>query len=51
MPLLAVGSEGFADRKTGYAVAFTKNMDLPSHPVHPVRNRISASLGLPERIW
>ncbi len=47
----ALGSEGFADRKTGYAVAFTKNMDLPSHPVHPIRNRISAVLGLPERIW
>ncbi|MBQ9338440.1 MAG: beta-lactamase family protein [Lentisphaeria bacterium] len=47
----ALGSEGFADRRTGYAVAFTKNMDLPTHPLHPVRNRISAVLGLPERIW
>ena len=47
----ALGAEGFADRETGYAVAFTKNMDLPTHPVHPVRNRISDVLGLPHRIW
>ena len=47
----ALGSEGFADRETGYALAFTKNMDLPTHPVHPVRNRLSAVLGLEERIW
>ena len=47
----ALGSEGFADRETGLAVAFTKNMDLPGHPVHPIRNRISDVLGLPHRIW
>ena len=47
----ALGAEGFADRKTGFALAFTKNMDLPEHPVHPVRNRISRILRLEERIW
>ena len=47
----ALGSEGFADRETGIAVAFTKNMDQPTHPVHPIRNRISDVLGLPHRIW
>jgi len=47
----ALGAEGFADRETGCALAFTKNMDLPGHPVHPVRNRISQILGLEERIW
>ena len=47
----ALGSEGFADRETGYAFAFTKNKDLPEHPRHMIRNRISAVLGLPERIW
>ena len=47
----ALGSEGFADRETGFALAFTKNKDLPEHPRHMIRNRISAVLGLPERIW
>lgn len=47
----ALGSEGFADRESTFVLAFTKNKDLPTHPVHPVRNRISAVLGLPERIW
>ena len=47
----ACGSEGFADRETGYAVGFTKNQILPSHPDHPVRNRISEILGIPCRIW
>ena len=47
----ACGSEGFADRETGYAVGFTKNRILPTHPDHPVRNRISDVLGLPYRVW
>ena len=47
----ACGSEGFADQETGYAVGFTKNGILPSHPNHPIRNRISDVLGLPHRIW
>ncbi len=47
----ACGSEGFADRETGYAVGFTKNKLNRTHPVHPVRNRISEVLGIPIRIW
>ena len=47
----ALGSEGFADRETGLAFAFTKNMDLPTHPVHPIRDRISDAIGLTHRIW
>ena len=47
----ALGSEGFADQVNGFALAFTKNKVIPTHPVHPIRNRISAILGLPNRIW
>ena len=47
----ACGSEGFADRKTGFAVGFTKNRLNATHPVHPLRNEISAILGLPARVW
>jgi CubicO group peptidase (beta-lactamase class C family) len=47
----AAGSEGFADRKSGLAVGFTKNKPGPGHPVHPVRDRISAALGLKIRHW
>jgi CubicO group peptidase (beta-lactamase class C family) len=47
----ACGSEGFADRESGVAVAFTKNKSLPTHPNHPIRDRISAALGLPVRHW
>ena len=47
----ACGAEGFADRETGYAVGFTRNRLLPSHPDYPVRNRISDVLGLPHRMW
>lgn len=47
----ACGAEGFADRETGYAVGFAKNLLWPAHPDHPVRNRISDVLGLPHRVW
>lgn len=47
----ACGSEGFADRTTGYAVGFTKNKLNRTHPVHPVRDRISDALGIPVRVW
>ncbi len=47
----AAGAEGFYDRDTGWAVGFAKNRPLPSHPVHPVRNRISELLNLPIRNW
>ncbi len=47
----ACGAEGFADRKTGYAVGFTKNRLNTTHPVHPTRDAISRVLGIPERVW
>ncbi len=47
----AAGAEGFADRKTGYAVGFTKNRLNSTHPDHPVRHRISRALGLHEWCW
>lgn len=47
----ACGSEGFADKETGYAVGFTKNRLNATHPDHPLRNAISEILGLPRRIW
>ena len=47
----ACGSEGFADKVSGYAVGFTKNKINRTHPVHPTRNEISKVLGIPERIW
>ena len=47
----ALGAEGFADKKTGLAIGFTKNQVTPTHPVHPVRDRISQLLGLPIRHW
>ncbi len=47
----AVGSEGFCDQETGYAVGFTKNKLNRTHPIHPTRNAISDILGIPHRIW
>ena len=47
----AAGSEGFADRETGYAVGFTKNRVTPDTPDITVRNRISEALGIPKRVW
>ena len=47
----AAGAEGFFDRDTNLAVAFTKNRPLPTHPEHPVRNKISELLNIPVRIW
>jgi len=47
----ACGAEGFADKKTGYAVGFTKQRLNRTHPDHATRNRISEALGLPLRIW
>ncbi len=47
----AVGAEGFADRKNRIALGFTKNKINPRHPVHAVRDRISAVLGYPPRHW
>lgn len=47
----AAGSEGFACRKTGLAVGFTKNQLNATHPVHPTRDLISATLGIRARHW
>ena len=47
----ALGAEGFADRETGLAFGFTKNKVNRTHPVHPVRDRISEAFGLPIRHW
>ena len=47
----ALGAESCSCRDGEFALAFTKNKSLASHPVHPIRNRLSAVLGLPERIW
>ena len=47
----AAGSEGFAVRDDGVAVAFTKNRPNRTPAVVPVRDRISNLLGLPIRHW
>lgn len=47
----ALGAEGMADKETGIALGFTKNKVTPTHPVHPLRDRISRHLGLPIRRW
>lgn len=47
----AAGAEGFYDRESRIALGFVKNRLLSSHPHHPVRDLISAELGLPPRIW
>lgn len=47
----ALGGEGFAHREQGIAVAFLKNHVTKTHPVHPVRDRLSEALGLPIRHW
>ena len=47
----ACGSEGFADRLTGYAVGLTRNQLLATDPDYPLRNAISKILDIPERVW
>lgn len=47
----AGGAEGLTDKKTGLALGFTKNKLTPSHPIHPVRDRLAKALGLPIRHW
>ncbi len=47
----ALGSEGCSSQIGEFSLAFTKNKNLASHPVHPIRDRISAVLGLPGRTW
>ena len=47
----ACGAEGFADRESDVGFAFTKNKSLPTHPNHPIRDRISDALGISIRRW
>ena len=47
----AAGAELFYCKSRDLALCFVKNRVLVSHPQHPIRDRISAALGLPERFW
>ena len=47
----ALGSEGFAVPELELAVGFTKNKFITTHPVHPLRDRISEALNLNIRHW
>jgi len=47
----AAGAELLFCKSEDLALCFVKNRILPSHPVHPVRDRISQALGLPTRFW
>ena len=47
----AAGSEGFYYAAEDIAVGFVKNRLRENFMIHPVRDRISAALGLPLRHW
>lgn len=47
----ALGAEGFVCPEQELAVGFTKNKFNTTHPVHPLRDRISRALGLNIRHW
>ena len=47
----ALGSEGLAYPEQDLAIGFTKNKFNTTHPVHPLRDRISEALGLNIRHW
>lgn len=47
----ALGSEGFAVPELELAVGFTKNKLNATHPIHPLRDRISKELNLKIRHW
>ena len=47
----ALGAEGFVHRESGITLALVKNRALRSDPEHPVRDQISAALGLTPRVW
>ena len=47
----AAGTEAFYMPDYDIAFAFVKNRLNPAHPIHPVRNRISQLLQIPERVW
>jgi hypothetical protein len=47
----AAGAEGFYMPETDVAFGFVKNRLSPRHPDHPVRDKISAALEIPCRVW
>lgn len=47
----ALGSEGFAVPELELAVGFTKNKINSTHPIHPLRDRISKELNIKVRHW
>jgi CubicO group peptidase (beta-lactamase class C family) len=47
----AAGAEGFYMPETDVAFGFVKNRLSPRHPDQPVRDKISAALGIPCRVW
>ncbi|MBR2344625.1 MAG: beta-lactamase family protein [Lentisphaeria bacterium] len=47
----AAGAEGFYMPDENVAIGFVKNRLSPRHPEHPVRDRISAALDIPNRFW
>ena len=47
----AAGAELFYSKSRDMAVCFVKNRPLPTHPLHPVRNRIADALDIPHLIW
>ena len=47
----AAGAELFYCKSKDMAVCFVKNRPLPSHPIHPVRDRIAEALELPKLVW
>ena len=47
----ALGSEGLAIPELELAIGFTKNKFNATHPVHPLRDRISQALGIKIRHW
>ena len=47
----ALGAEGFAIPELELAVGFTKNKLNTTHPIHPLRDRISKELNIKIRHW
>ena len=47
----AVGAHGLFCRSKVLAVGFTKNMITPTHPVHPLRDKICQAIGIEPLHW
>ena len=47
----AAGAELFYCKSQDMAVCFVKNRPLPTHPLHPIRDRIADALELPRLVW